>query len=500
MPHDFGILTPMILCRPQPAVVRSAQIVFGALLLAVCIQGRVPDYPLDDLYFVGPSLSINAHGSITNPYAVLQIHALGQDRFLAYPPLYFLCQALWAKTFGVSVLSICLYSLSICACVGVILQCLLKRFHLPPTAALLSAPLWLPALVFAVRPDPLAYGLGLLGVVGLTGQSLIRDCLGFVLLGMACITYPLAFTLCAPLVIVVLTGSQTSQVNYARACARSTIALCVGVITTLTTLMIVYEGRLVEFFRAVFHSRQIHHDSDRSVLQQIWLMTSFGYEWILTLPWIIFLLISPALIWWRYRVRGFPGSLAYIAIASGGLGSMLVYPLQGVRVGIVSASWIAASLILELRFAPIRNLAVVGFAAYCAFSQAQFFLRILFSKPPSAAEVADLKRMCNDHRDKTIRIDGAVARWCFDYRLPNHVTSLFYNYPTVSGTVPIIPQFASLRPTNEIWILSKATLIQARGFNGFTDLPDSAFQSHGVKLLGRTFNSVQAQTQFVVFR
>ena len=89
-------------------------------------------------------------------------------------------------------------------------------------------------------------------------------------------------------------------------------------------------------------------------------------------------------------------------------------------------------------------------------------------------------------------IDGAVARFVFDYRLPPNAVSFLYGMRSKADakSFMVCVHDVALKRDDEIWAADQNTFIANDGSDSIHGLPPEFYQYKGIKLFGRNLASI----------
>ena len=186
----------------DPADRRAAWIAAGllAVVAAYCLARGMPWATVDDLFFLGAGIDLARTGQLVNHLIDGWVAGFGTTRYYVQLPFPAYSMALWFRLFGLDTASVLAFQW-MCYLVGIWgLVRTLGRFGVALGVRLFLATVYLLAVIaFGCRPDPEADGLLFLGLSLVdTAAAAPRRVGALILLGFACISYPIVLAVAVP--------------------------------------------------------------------------------------------------------------------------------------------------------------------------------------------------------------------------------------------------------------------------------------------------------------
>ena len=471
---------------------------FCAGIAGILAHGGMPLFPLDDLHFLGPVLDLHETGRLQNRFAQAQMREAGIELNLYYPPLFYYVLALWIKVFGLSTAALLSFCWTVLLGFGAALAGLGAKFGLPPSSVAWTAPMWLPMLAQSLRPDPLAYLLALLGLLAFRVDHAGWVAASVLVLGLSCFTYPVGAAIVVPFVVAELwSGHQRTPPTIQRV-ARLTIAALAGVTVCCLIVSWAVEGQFWALIQQLLRSRQDHLGPSSSYLGRTLAILTVGkLEWM-NLSWLVAAVLAGGYaLLSRSTSFSFPQRMGVMSFAAAACLAVLMYPLMGRCLAYVLGCVLAAVCCHQIRGAGWRRAALLCLIGWSVTTQLPAYAKALFSHPPSAEDTERIVKVI-ENSDKKVRVDASVARYCYNYRLPHHVTSLFFNTTDPAGKAVGFPSFLSSKPEEEIWIFSHTSARIVQMLGGFKDLDGRYTPPPPVQVFGKKLLSIPVQEKFVL--
>jgi hypothetical protein len=462
----------------------------GSVLLLLClsiaamISAGEPKPGGDDLFWIGAAIGLLRSGQLINPYTQTWIAQFGTFYFFAQGPVYFHALAGWFHLFGVSTASILAFHWLFCIIATVGLIVFLRRISVPAYVGFLAAILFIFCFGKALRPEPLAcslaFGALLLWEPGSVGW---KTFFSLFLMGLSVLTYPLAIGFIPPFLLLLSLNEGVPTSQNLREHFLVSFGAGLAVIAVLTLMV---NGRVTQFINVFLAHRNLRATGLSEALPQFWNYITRYYEWLLTAP--CFVLCGLVLIcacffqWIDPKVRRLVVCCSFAIVLS-----ILLYPENAAAMGQVLALTSVLTFLHSVIHQRLHWInAVFG---VLMIAQLQFLLLISLwnQRPPSLSNIESVRDRLRSTR-KRICLDGAVARFVFDYRLPANATSFYYGMGGPDGTVCV--HDVSWKNEGEVWAASQWVLIHADGSDSLHGLPPKFYSYEAIKVLGKSFNSI----------
>jgi hypothetical protein len=489
---------------------RSAFVLF-CLTVAGMIAAGAPRPAGDDLFWIGPAIGLLKSGQLINPYTQTWLSDFGTSYFYVHGPVYFYAQAAWFRLFGLSTLSIItahwLFYIAAVACMIIFL----RRVAVPAYIGFLAGILFILSFGQEVRPEPLSCAMAFGALLLWEPRVKLRSISWFnwkaffsvLLMGLSVLTYPMALSFIPPFLLLLHLNDDSSRSVLVRQIIKERfVPSCVAGVVLIIVLALVVHGQVTEFLHVLLMCRNLRASGLLEAFPAFWKSITEYNEWILTAPcFVLFSMMGTGAI-----INGFVFrqgdqkqrnlvACCFLAIVLG----ILLYPERARVMGevltlISTLSILHGSLSRRLPWILWINL-VLGVVI---ISQLQFLLLVSFccQQPPSPANIEFVQRQLISTQ-KRICVDGAVARYVFDYQLPNNAVSFLYgmgssalNTHEMRRPFTVCLHDVSLKSPDEIWAASQMSFIFNDGSDVIRGLPAEFYLYKTVKVFGRSFNSL----------
>jgi hypothetical protein len=441
----------------------------AALTIAVTWLGLyAAGFPLgfvDDLYFIGPAISLAHGGPFANPWcpAIGQIDPFSLSRFFVYLPLHGHVLAGWIMGFGLSTASLLAFQ----CLMGALATWGLERFMRPAVSApLASFTLCLCVALYlggcGLRPEGLALALFAWGLQILRTKSNFAWLACGLALAASMITSP-NIGIMAPLVMVlglVRRYRQEGQRSFVRGLAM--LVLAVLVVEELFLYLIHFD--LVEFLW-VFDRARTFGAMASSTLKNYFLSSVergprylFRFALMAVVPYMA-MFVALALAWRRRDlVRQTVSDGELLLIALGGVFLLVPAWSSGTGIGMLGFYALVACLYVAAR---LKSARAVGYGAYVIFflmmlrADGNFFVEVFSAciVPPSRP-VADVRAELAQTPHDKVYIDGYALRAVFNYQIPENGLDYNFGLATHFAGTPTPKDF----PADSVIVLSTAAL------------------------------------------
>jgi hypothetical protein len=484
------------------------------LSVAGMITAGAPRPTGDDLFFIGPAIGLLKSGNLINPYTQTWLADFGTSYFYVQGPVYFYTQAGWFYLFGLSTLSIIAFHWLVYIAGVACLVIFLRRVAVPTYIGFLAGILFILSFGKDLRPEPLscalAFGALLLWEVRLKTQSAwwfnSKAFFSVFLMGLSILTYPLALAFIPPFVLLLHVNNDSSKsVSAWQIIKERLVPFCVAGLAVVTVLALMVHGHVIQFLHVLLMHRNLRASGILNAFPEFWKSITEYNEWILTAPcFVLFAVIGAGAVINRFLFREGDqkhnniAASCFIAVALG----IFLYPERAQVLGEVFA--LVSILIFLERWVPRRLpwiLWINVIFGVAIILQLQFLLLLSFwyQLPPSPGNIEFVQHELK-FTQKTICIDGAVARYVFDYRLPDNAVSFLYGMGSRAQNAcerrqpfTICIHDVSLKSPDEIWAASQSSFIFADGSDVIHGLPAEFYVYKTIKVFGRSFNSLPEQ-------
>ncbi|MDB6019514.1 MAG: hypothetical protein JWR19_4003 [Pedosphaera sp.] len=409
-----------------------------AFSLAVFISLWVLDFPkpnVDDLFYSGAGLNLASGGDFSNP--LLDRQGFPSHYFFVYPPLHSYALGGWLKLLGISAATVTAFPLLSLLLISIATISILRRH---------GAPVWLEYIVplgltcvflpLGLRPEPFAVALTMVGFAlseRKQNSTLLRF-LAFLLMFLGASAAP-RVTMFAG-ILALRAGWQSWQAD--RLAGRSPWRICAlwfgaGVLTTLTFLVLIH-FRVREFLDT------FHLHATRVEGKQLQLLADYAVHVLGVLQWPL-VLIPLALV--TFSLMRKPDGLS-----RAGIWIACAFPLVALSGGVGPSTLWWAILVMLLLAGSALNL--MSHPAKRALLSALIVLSLLVANRKFfALNIGILSGRIDASRseqhltalalrpqpDHPLLVDTAVARYLFDYRLPQGALNLEFG-TTFPGAMP----------------------------------------------------------------
>jgi hypothetical protein len=486
------LLTPIFAIKPRLDWHSGSAFLLFCLSVGGMIAAGEPRPTGEDLFWLGPAIGLLKSGQLINPYTQTWIADFWTSYFYVQGPVYFYVLAGWFHLCGVSTASIIVshWLFTIVAAAGLVL--LLHRVMVPADVAFLSAILFIFCFGKALRPEPLASALafGALLLWDPTSASW-KTFLSVFLMGLSILTYPVAIAFIPPfLFILSLNKGVPAWQNW-----KEHVLVCLAAgLTVIAVLAVMVQGHVAQFLQVLLTHRNLRATGLSGALPKFLTSITDYYEWLLTAP--CFLLGGLVLVC-TYFFRWIDPQVRRVVVCCSVaiFFHILLYPEGARTMGQVFA---LAAVLMFCQSVFRKRLRFITVAlGVLMISQLQFMLLIslLNQSPPALANIESVRDRLGSTRKK-ICLDGAVARYVFDYRLPPNTTSFFYGTGSRDESrKPFAPCVHDVRWKNEdeVWAASQAVFVISDGSDSIRGLPPEYYRYEPVRFLGRSFNSIPKQ-------
>jgi len=481
----FSRLAPMVESSTMGRALVPGYILIGVFWLLIFLQGYPAPF-VDDLAYIGAALNLVQHHVFSNPYNLSLVSLDSSGLFLAYMPLHSYILAGWLRLFGISFLSLSLFSTLAAALVSIFIY---RWMPVGNRLAGLAAATGIVVMVYlllggaGLRPDALGLAFFCFGLDAVRSRSETLFFLKNLTLALSVITFP---NLAATALLVSLATLVFLAKTRPSAWAHLVRITCwTGLAYALAFLLMLWciDFRLGDFL----HSLRL---GERFAAMGVADRNTDLFSPYRIAKWFLiqsaFLVLILWLLWGaRKKENPFPiflllatSFLAYLALFYSSLSSA-----SG------GHTWAFVCLIFALYFGmahfrrPLLLLPWWIFVAIFLFGNGHTAFQGLlchhqFSKETNQSLVARLK-----NSPGPLFVDCCSAREIFDYRLPPNC----YDFDTSSSTGWGSPQsLATMRPGSAlVSVLSRVNLVGATVFP-----PDSVPVS--LRLFGFTIGPIFA--------
>jgi hypothetical protein len=475
------------------------------------ITAGAPRPSNDDLFFIGPAIGLLKSGHLINPYTQTWVTDFGAPYFYVQVPGYFYAQAGWFYLFGLSTLSIVIFNWLVYIAAVVCMIIFLRRVAVPTYIGFLAGILFILSFGKDLRPEPLscalAFGALLLWEVRVKSPSTWRsNCkvsFSVFLMGLSILTYPMALAFIPPFVLLLHMNDHSSKiVPVWQIIKERLVPFSVAGLAVVAVLALMVHGRVTQFLHVLLMVRNQRAAGLSDAFPVFWKSVTEYSEWILTAScFVLFFMIGTGTIINRFVFRQGDEKqnnfvvCCFLAIVVG----IFLYPARARVTGEVFAltsiltilhGWVSGRLPWILWINLIFGVVII--------LQLQFLLLISFwcQRPPSPGNIEFVKRQLISTQ-KRICVDGTVARYVFDYRLPDNAVSFTYgmgsgalNAHEVRRPFTVCLHDVSLKSPDEIWAASQMDFIFADGSDLIHGLPVEFYHCKPIKVFGRSFNSL----------
>ncbi len=437
----------------------DASLAIAPALALACVLVSL-GWPLphrDDLFWLGTAIGLETHGELVNPYIQAYLDHFGSQHVLFYPPLFFATLAAWLHMFGVSTASLVLFHWTVLAGAVSGLVALLRSLGLSlPIRALAGLLLtWQGAQ--SLRPEPLAYALAFWGLSlwCRTRPPAVRLA-GSLLWWLSLIAYPVTLA-CAPLLLVL---GQRDRHGAAPGFRSLILPGVLTMVPAAMAFMVLIKFRIQEFWALFSAARALRAAQTLAAPKAFLGALTLYREWLFTAP--LFLVFLALVVTTFVRPSAFPATLRHLLAAVSVVLSLtvLMYAERapfGLGMVFVFAAALAAA---EAKVKRIRSptLFTLGLL-WLVWAHAHPIVALVVQRPPDPANIASVASQLRATAG-AIYMDGAVARYVFDYRLPPGAASLFFGVAPPPGVaaLPDYPKDLSWKGPADTWAASATTL------------------------------------------
>jgi len=430
-------------------------------IAALAILADLPSPGADDLFYVGPALSLAKHGELRMELLANQ-GFLSKD-FLIYPAFYQYLLGGWLWLMGISTLSLHLFT------------------HL---SYLLGA-YWLSFLLARARVFGTATALwpvgGYLAVLGSLGSMGFRsEALGFAVLAMAFgLSLTAGFWRCllswfllgASLLIspnllpyaalLKLLQWILEDRHWRRRLREEAAPLLLALVGNILLMTWSIGGRWAEFHRAFMHHATRAVLPFFTALHAGLLRYLSGFRVMpVTVLSLSLCLCAFILLWRKRRDRQASDTPVACALLTWLAAGLLSIGMTWIREELRLFTLVLAGLVAGLWLAGTQRTRVPGLIGLAALALAGLWMRDPLAPRwhsrlrPSPAHIAAAQQAVAAEPGRRFLIDSHTARTVFDYRLPDHAIDWFFSRP-FPGLYPT--SLAALQP-DETWIISGINL------------------------------------------
>jgi hypothetical protein len=407
-------------------------------------------YPMphaDDLFFTGVSIEVARSGNLVNPWLSTWMASLGTDQFYVFPPTLPYAQALWVRCFGVSTGSFTSFHLLIQAALELCIYLLARKGGLGRLSALGAAAVagFFP-VVYGIRPDALAMLLVVLGQLACHGPRPWHWVLGALLSSGAVLSHPIAMAFVIPCHAGQLIGAWPHKDRF----RQLLVATALGVAVAFACFLVAIHGHLAEFLRVMSAHRAL-------VMSSEWYLGPVdfyselvtGKEFWLRGPIALLVLAG----FGRLFFAAVPDErtkilrrFAWMWLAAVGLGAFC-YATRVVHYAAYSGLVLAILIWARTRWSGAITAAAV---AAVMLHNAGAILTPIFGNlaRPDAAVIREAIRQ---NPGKTPCMDEVVARYVFDFRLPEGASDWGLREPEYTGN----PGTLATKPPHTLWLVSE---------------------------------------------
>jgi hypothetical protein len=338
---------------------------------------------------------------------------------------------------------------------------LLSKLAVPRAICSLSSIVVVVQLAEGLRPEQLAYALGFWGLYFLRDPVERRRFLGGALFWLSPLAYPSTIT-CLPILLIGESPAHTAHLG--RGVWRRTLPSLAGVLLSLAVCYALVHGRVSEFARVFLAHRAIRVGTLVCAIPLFVESITHYWEWLLSAP--LFVAFGAAS-WFSWRSRARVG--VHIARLNGAcllilLMSIALYPerapLSMGRLWIYPT--VVATFVSVAATSPasrLRHLAhpwAVG-CTLLVWGWGYSLLGIVVQSRPAASNVerarAEVARTTG-----RLFVDGAAARYLFDYKLPPGTRSIFFGVAAQGGEIPYFPKDLTWKRESDTWVGARSTL------------------------------------------
>jgi hypothetical protein len=472
----------------------------GIILFCLTVGGMIiagaPRPTGNDLFWLGPAIGLLKTGQLINPYTQSWIAGFGVKYFYVQGPVYFYFVAAWLHLFGVSTVSITVIHWVFCIVSAACLVLFFWRTGIRAYIGLLAGTLF--ALWFGreIRPEALACALAFAGLLLWELQDITwRTSLAFFLMGLSILTYPFTLGFIPPFLLLLHLNSGVSLgINV----GRRFVSLCFAGVGVTALLALMVHGDIAQFLRVLLAHRNLRASGISDAVPKFWQYITQYKEWVLTAPsFILFaglaILVITGSISGQRNSKRLRNQMA--CFASAVLFGILLYPENAIATGEIFAFTCIMSFVDGLtleRFPVLHGIAFLAGVFMIAGMQAPLLLSLIYQRPPTSANIASVRAQLKNTR-KRICIDGAVARYIFDYRLPVNAVSLGYGTAgrdCEEKHFAVYIHDASLKNEDDIWAASQAVFTINDGSSAIRGLPPEFYRTQPIRIFGTSLNSI----------
>ncbi|HTD14415.1 MAG TPA: hypothetical protein VK673_04515 [Chthoniobacterales bacterium] len=482
----------MFSTRPFSLWLAGSAFLLFCLSVAGMIAAGAPQPSGEDLFWIGPAIGLLRTGQLINPYTQPWIADFGTPYFYVHGPVYFYFLSGWFHLFGVSTASILVFHWLLCCLAGLCLVVFLGRINVPAYVRFLVATLFIFCFGKDLRPEPLACVLAFGALLVWEPQSVgWKTFFSVFLMGLSILTYPLALGFIPPFLLLLSLNEGVPVWQYWK--KRLAVTFAAGLAVT-GALSIMVNGQIAQFLQVLLMHRNLRATGLPGALPRFWESITEYNEWVLTAPcFLLFGLVAIFACFFRSidpKVRNLVACCSLAIFLS-----LLLYPEYARTPGQVLALISVLTFCHSVMHQRLRWMIAVLGVLMIAQLQFLLLLRLWNQNPPSVTNIESVRDRLRATR-KRICLDGAVARYVFDYRLPANATSFLYGMAGRDGNSKLPPTCihdVSLKSEDEVWAASQLVFIVNDGSDAIHGLPAEFYRYEPLRVFGRSFNSIPKQ-------
>jgi hypothetical protein len=307
-------------------------------------------------------------------------------------------------------------------------------------------------------------------------------------MGLSILTYPLALGFIPPFLLLL---SLNNGVPLSQNLRERVFVSSAAVLAVAGVLSIMLNGHISEFLHVILMHRNLRATGLSGAWPQFWKSITQYNEWIFTAP--CFLLCGMIVICACFLRQADPKARNLVVCCSFAIFlSILLYPEHARALGQVLALVSVLTFLHSMMHQRLHWIIAVFGVLMIAQLQFLLLLSLWSQSPPSVTNIESVRNRLRSSRKK-ICLDGAVARYVFDYRLPTNAASFLYgmvsrhrNHKFSATCVHDI----SSKNEDELWAASQIVFIINDGSDSIHGLPAEFYQYEPVRFLGRSFGSI----------
>ncbi|MEM8639324.1 MAG: hypothetical protein AAGG51_10985 [Cyanobacteria bacterium P01_G01_bin.54] len=466
---------------------QTAMTIFGFFVFWFCLYLRgFPRPMVDDLFYVGSAINLSQTGDLLNPLLSAWSEPTS-DRFFVYPPFHSYTLAAWLRVLGVGTRSLLLFQFTCYTVFSTFITLIFRKYKF--SLASIIATVFVYAIFIGrmgLRPDALGLAYLIVGLWSLTSDRSDRYFWGFALLGASIFTAPILICYAAPLglFLIIANFRKQANINFDYSLKRLA-ALLMAVVLNAFFLVWGVQFELQRFLADLSWHKSLRVAEPWQVLEVVGFTLSQGYAKIFYGSLYLTLIVLVIFLWmrWRQNKRSLLWLVAVLGISL--ILNFFIYSGTLATNFNFACSVVMVLILFNLRTSLLVRSGLCGLTllTFCLY-QSLGIVACLGQKDSDSVQYQETLLWFNDHPQYDYAIDEVVARFVFDYRIPDGITDWNYQNP-----VYFQPRSLTEKPTNTVWMVSTAKGAVTEGLSK---------DYERVQLWGRQFNSIPQRPYDVI--